>query len=224
LNVGCLKMKKPSFFIKVFFGVLFFMSLQISIAFSSHARLTFNTLADIESQALTFFKDSDGFVWVGTYVDGLYRFDGKTLKHYVKASGFILSNNIPAIIEDKDGFLWFAAAGGGLSRYDKETNSTSHFVHKSDDSASLSSNSFFWAGKNIIKEDKDGYLWVGTIGGGLNRFDRKTNQFFHFKHDPDNALSLSSDNVRAVFTDSKGRLWAGTEKGLNLLNKDKKSL
>ena len=95
----------------------------------SSKKLSFNTLADIESEALTFLKDSDGFIWIGTYVDGLYRFDGKTLKHYVKASGFILSNNIPAIIEDSDGLLWFAAAGGGLTSYNKETNKTVHFIH-----------------------------------------------------------------------------------------------
>ncbi|MCD4674989.1 MAG: hypothetical protein K8S18_03205, partial [Desulfobacula sp.] len=216
-------MKKVSFLNKVFAVAVFFIVVQASLALSTHGKLTFNILADIESQALTFFKDSDGFVWIGTYVDGLYRFDGKTLKHYVKASQFILSNNIPAIMEDSKGFLWFAAAGGGLTRYDKETNKIQYFVHKPDDPTSLSSNSFFWAGKNILKEDKEGFLWIGTIGGGLNRFDGKTNQFVHFKHDPNNGSSLSSNNVRAVFADCKDRIWVGTEKGLNLLNKDGKS-
>ena len=87
----------------------------------------------------------------------------------------------------------------------------------------MSSNSFFWAGKNILIEDKKGFLWIGTIGGGLNGFNKKNHEFVHFKHDPNDDSSLSSDNVRALFNDSKGRIWAGTEKGLNLLNKDGKT-
>ena len=214
--------KKFSF--AVFFSIAcFLIILQTSSALAYLKKLSFNILADIESEALTFLKDSDGFIWIGTYVDGLYRFDGKTLKHYVKASGFILSNNIPAIIEDSDGFLWFAAAGGGLTRYDKETNKTVHFIHKPDEPASLSSNNFFWAGKNLLTEDKKGFLWIGTIGGGLNSFNKKTHEFVHFTHDTYDDSSLSSDNVRALFNDSKGRIWAGTEKGLNVLNKDDKT-
>ncbi len=218
-------MKKIISFTKIFAIASFIIALQTYSVYSSVSskKLSFNLLADIESEALTFLKDSDGFIWIGTYVDGLYRFDGKTLKHYVKASGFILSNNIPAIIEDSDGFLWFAAAGGGITRYDKETNKTIHFIHNPDEPASLSSNSFFWAGKNILIEDKKGFLWIGTIGGGLNSFNKKNHEFVHFKHDQNDDSSLSSDNVRALFNDSKGRIWAGTEKGLNLLNKDGKT-
>ncbi len=186
-------------------------------------KLSFNILADLESQALTFVKDRDGFVWIGTYVDGLYRFDGKNLKHYVKATGFILSNNVSAIMEDSQGHLWFATAGGGLSQYKKQTNKTRHFVHHPDDPKSLSSNSFFWAGKNIIKEDQKGFIWVGTIGGGLNRYDKTKDQFDHFRHDPNNAASISSDNIRAVFTDSRDRIWVGTEKGLNRFDRQKEN-
>ncbi len=58
----------------------------------------FKSLTEIESQAMTFHRDRDGFVWIGTYVDGLYRFDGKRLKHDLSAQGFVRSNNILAAI------------------------------------------------------------------------------------------------------------------------------
>lgn len=179
--------------------------------------IPFKVLADIESQAICFFKDSDGFIWIGTYVDGLYRFDGKNLKHYTKASGFILSNNIPAITQDRDGNLWFAAAGGGLSRYDKTTNTVRHFTHDPEDPASISSDSFFWAGKNSLCQDLKGNLWIGTIGGGLNRFEPENESFTAFRHNPDNPESIADDNIRAVLAGSKGQIWVGTEKGLSML-------
>ena len=49
---------------------------------------------------------------------------------------------------------------------------------------------------NTIYEDIKGILWIGTNGGGLNRFDRKKNQITHFVHDAKNPHSLSSDMVK----------------------------
>ena len=187
-------------------------------AAASDDRLSMDVLADVESQAITMIKDSDGFLWIGTYVDGVYRYDGKRLKHYNQASGLIRANSVPAILEDRHRNLWFAASGGGLSRFDKETNRIDFYGHDPDDPKSLSSGSFFWAGKHIMIEDRDGFLWVGTTGGGLNRFDPATGSFAHFRHDPGNPESLSSDNVRAVFQDREGFIWVGTEQGLDRLD------
>ena len=41
-----------------------------------------------------------------------------------------------------------------------------------------------------IVEDSSGIIWIGTYGGGLNRWDKKTNQFTHFRHDPSNPKTL----------------------------------
>ena len=60
-------------------------------------------------------------------------------------------------------------------------------------------------------------MWVGTGYGGLNRFDQATGTFIHYQHDAGNPLSLSDDNVRAIYQDRSGELWIGTEVGgLNL--------
>ena len=79
-------------------------------------------LSDVESQAHIIMKDRDGFMWIGTYVDGVYRYDGKRLKRFGPTSGLVKTSSVPAMLEDRDGKLWFAASGGGLSCYDKETN------------------------------------------------------------------------------------------------------
>ena len=70
-----------------------------------------------------------------------------------------------------------------------------------------------------ILEDPDRRLWIGTYGGGLERFDPETGQFAHFRHDPKDATSLSGDRVAAIAEAADGRLWVGTmETGLNLLD------
>ncbi|MBI9083181.1 MAG: response regulator [Desulfobacterales bacterium] len=178
-----------------------------------------DVLADVESQAITMIQDGDGFLWIGTYVDGVYRYDGKQLKHFNQASGLILANNVPAILEDRNGHLWFAAGGGGLTRFDKETNQVSTYAHDADDPATMSTNALFWSGKTTLMEDRDGDVWIGTIGGGLNRFDRNTRRFIHYRHHPEDPKSLGSDNIRALFEDSLGTLWVGTEAGLDRFDK-----
>ena len=50
-------------------------------------------------------------------------------------------------------------------------------------------------GSNIIESicaDKDGIIWVGTKGYGLDRFDPATGIFTHFRHNPQDPQSIQS--------------------------------
>ena len=62
-------------------------------------------------------------------------------------------------------------------------------------------------------EDRSGALWVGTYGGGLDRFDPATGGFVHHRHDPKDPHSLDKDLVLSLFFDRKGTLWVGTQDG-----------
>lgn len=57
-------------------------------------------------------------------------------------------------------------------------------------------------------QDKHGYLWIGTEGGGLNRFDGKDFIAYTMEN------GLSSNMIWSLLCDSKGELWIGTEKGI----------
>ena len=48
-----------------------------------------------------------------------------------------------------------------------------------------------------IREVADGSLWVGTEAG-LDRFDRATETFVHYRHDPELPTSLADDRIRAL--------------------------
>ena len=50
-------------------------------------------------------------------------------------------------------------------------------------------------------------------------YDKKTDSFTYYRHDPANPASLSSDAVFAAFEDSAGRLWVGTAVGLDRLER-----
>ena len=59
-------------------------------------------------------------------------------------------------------------------------------IHNPSDSNTIS-NSFILS----LVEDDAGYIWCGTRGSGLDRFNRKTNIFKHFRHNPDDSNSCT---------------------------------
>ena len=122
------------------------------------------------------------------------------------------NNNVVSIAQDAQGFLWFGT-WDGLNRYDGST-----FRVFYPDPADASSLSHSWAEKIYV--DRAGTLWVGTHGGGLNRFDAATETFTHFRHDPRDPTSLSHDIVTAILEDHTGVLWVGTHGGLNRFDRE----
>jgi ligand-binding sensor domain-containing protein len=67
-------------------------------------------------------------------------------------------------------------------------------------------------------EDSSGIIWIGTYGGGLNRWDKKTNQFIHFRHNFSNPGTLTSDTIEALLEDRHGHLWVCNGDVLSKLN------
>jgi PAS domain S-box-containing protein len=112
-----------------------------------------------------------------------------------------------AFLQDSHGFMWIGTQDG-LNRYDGQAFTI--FKNDPDNPGSLSNNSI-----NALAEDRDSFLWIGTWGGGLNRFDPRTQQFTRFQHDPDNPISLSNDNVTSILQDAAGTIWVGTLGGLD---------
>ncbi|CAN0494212.1 unnamed protein product, partial [Scytosiphon promiscuus] len=72
-----------------------------------------------------------------------------------------------------------------------------------------------------ICRDEDGFIWIGTFNGGLNRYDGYTTKIYNNNKSDEN--SIASNRIGAILSDSKGRLWVGNryEGGLNLYNKEK---
>src|SRR6478735_6592141 len=70
---------------------------------------------------------------------------------------------VGAIVQDSEGFIWLGTQEG-LNRYDGYTFQV--FLHDPEKPRSLSHNSV-----QCLLVDRQQRLWVGTEGGGLNRFE-----------------------------------------------------
>lgn len=69
-----------------------------------------------------------------------------------------------------------------------------------------------------IIQDKSDFIWIGTNGSGLYRYDGVN--YFGYQYDQKKTGSVNSNFIYATFVDSSGNLWIGTDEGLCLYNKD----
>ena len=64
--------------------------------------------------------DKDDNIWIGTFEEGVWRYDGEKVTHYTIKDG-LSSNAIMAIYKDKKGELWFGTQGGGVCKFNGKT-------------------------------------------------------------------------------------------------------
>jgi signal transduction histidine kinase/ligand-binding sensor domain-containing protein/DNA-binding response OmpR family regulator len=159
-------------------------------------------------------EDNNGNKWVGTKGNGLLFFPaGKnkysTFTHSLQDSMSVASNNIYSLLIDSKETLWIGTYGGGLQYCEKngERLNFRRLSVISDKQSALHS----------LVQDSDGLIWAGG-NGGIIVFDpacivRNPNNFRQFRFDPGNRNSISFNNVKCLFRDSKGRIWVGTAGG-----------
>ena len=131
-----------------------------------------------------------------------------SFRHLSTAEG-LSQNTVMDVHQDAYGYVWLATENG-LDRFD---GYRVHRYQRGQASKGELTNDYIWQ----IAEDDSG-LWLATDGGGVAHWNRETDRFSHFRHEPDNAASLSDDRTRAVLLTEEG-LWIGTQRaGLNLLD------
>lgn len=150
-------------------------------------------------------EDSKGDIWIGTFNDGLYRFD--PLSETI--TGHWRLPLVPRIEVSDPDTIW-AASIKGLYRIDLKTGALQHFVHDPNDESSLSHNVVTW-----ISRAKDNQYWVATQAGGLNLMtvsgtqeDEVTFEVFA-EHTRLNTISMG-----AISQEEDGTLWITTIDGI----------
>ena len=181
------------------------------------------------------YEDSHGRLWIGTGI-GLDLFDKKNNRfisfvNNPNDSNSISNNLVQSCIhEDKLGNLW-VGTWDGLNKILIKSNSSIeniksninfiHYVNRPNDEFSLSDNRII-----SVYEDRQGNLWFGTYGGGLNELPLDQIN----KANPENARfirysvkdGLTSNIIYCILGDEEGNLWLSTDNGLSKFNPDTK--
>lgn len=158
--------------------------------------------------------DSQGNIWMG-YGSYLLKFIPAT--HTFEKYDYPLKSTVyqddflQTIYEDK-GDLWLGSVDGLLKFNLNEKRFSAYYAYQENDSTSLSYN-FVYSITNDALEPTH-YLWIGTNGGGLNRFNKHTGQFLRF----DTKKGLPNNVVYGILPDRRGHLWLSTNKGIAEFN------
>ncbi|RRA98128.1 ATP-binding protein [Larkinella rosea] len=107
---------------------------------------------------------------------------------------------------DEEAF-WLATDQKGLWRLDRKSGQLQQYANQPQDPQSLSNNALFCLSQDPKVPHR---LWLGTFGGGLCAFDKRTGRFRRFT-DRD---GLPNNVIYSVIPDRHGSLWMGTNKGI----------
>jgi PAS domain S-box-containing protein len=158
-------------------------------------------------------------LWVGSDVDGgvnRFIFDHDKVrqvihyKHDPDNKNSIAGNSIICLVQRKNGEVWAGSADGYVSKIIPEkAGNSSHPIIKT-------YNTPAWT--FCIYEDRQGTVWGGTWGGGLWKYDDKTDKLIFYTHDPSNPLSLCDVVIWSIYEDNSGNIWIGGHgEGLSIL-------
>ncbi|TAK56678.1 MAG: PAS domain S-box protein [Bacteroidetes bacterium] len=137
------------------------------------------------------------------------QFDALRFDHLSIEEG-LSQSNVQWILQDHLGFIWFSTQDG-LNKYDGYSFTV--YSHDPQSASSIAGNAL-----HQMYEDHNGNIWIFLGIGGINKFDRATEQFTYYNYKKDSPNSLSSDVVTSFLEDKRGKLWIGTSGGLDQLD------
>ena len=172
-------------------------------------RINSNNLTN--TNILSVREDQRGDLWLGTDGGGVNVLKkGESVftayTHSAGLSNSLGSNYVLAICEDARQQIWTGNFKGGLSRFDRARGAFSTIKGISQQSVS------------VVIQARNGIMWLGTFESGVIRYDPGTGGITRYQPGANRANSLNSLTITALWEDRTGRIWIGTEAGINILD------
>lgn len=160
-------------------------------------------------------------IWLGTW-SGLFLFDessksfSRVIGRYKNLTRSVIDTNqlkrgkVYSLIQDIHGNIWCGLSNGLLLKFfEHERVFEIYQPFPRDDLITYGKN-----GIQVIHEDKQGALWLGTAVNGLVKFDTRDTTFKAFSTE----VGLKGKNIQGIIGQENKYLWISTEKGLNRLD------
>ena len=144
-------------------------------------------------------EDSKGYLWLVTESQGLWCYDGKTIRRFFQGEKEMSS--VLDICEDKQGHIYIATSNAGMYKLDDNWN-PKHI----DATGSKHISTLFTS--------KDNHIMIGYDGLGLAIYDPKTGSLTDNPY-YSREVDLSTAKVYSICEDHNGNIWLGLlQKGI----------
>lgn len=189
----------------------------------NYRRLALRPEMRSENDVRAMMKDSKDRLWVCTKDGHVYVDDhGKQLALFKSPDGKL--GSVYTIMEDRNGNIWLGTKGNGLFKAVPTDQKRSFYVlhnykNNINDRNSLSSDLVY-----SVIEDRQGRIWVGTLGGGINlltHFGDKEG-FLNYVNTFHSYPFAWANVIRHLCEDGEGRIWVATSNGLLVFDPEQK--
>jgi ligand-binding sensor domain-containing protein len=154
-----------------------------------------------------FLKDKDGRIWMGCQHAYLSSFDPRTKIWRNYHPDELYKNTIMNMRADNNSTIWLALYSG-IGKWDTQTHQAvyyNEFIPYEGVSTSTASD---------ILPDQTGNIWVGTLGLGLQKFEKSANRFTRiFIPEKNNKYSISSAVINCMIPINDSMIAIGTGSG-----------
>lgn len=192
------------------------------------------------NRAIDFAEDREGNIWLGMNGAGLYRLREKRLSVFDRQHGFG-NTAMAGVIEDAQGGIFASCMGHGAyrmvgDRFEALLPDVGNTSNRLTTALAPAASGGTWvgmyydelprmvdgrvverigsgAGTRSLLVDSAGDLWRGTRSAGVEHFSGHTVT----RYAESNGLSFN--NVYSLAQDREGAIWAGTEEGLNRIDR-----
>lgn len=150
---------------------------------------------------------SEQHLWLGTVQNGLAKFDIKnaTIEWLDQEQNNLGDSWVVSIIRSSKTEVWVGTLDNGISVIDIDTFKVKqHIRHDKSLPGTINLNNI-----GALYRDKDGLIWVGTWGSGLNLFDPQLDSIRTIRHSHDKANTILPAKIRAITETDNNEIWLG---------------
>ena len=169
-------------------------------------------------------KDAQNNIWIG-HEQGLRIFTIDTLikknltRKHVKVvrprfkPKFFSGSNVRCVKSDAEGNIWVGSLKGlvCIKSYNLDSVITDFDIYSPDSTGKFHLKA---TGVECIFFDSQQNMWLGTVGGGLAKYNKKEESFTYFT----SAEGLQADNVIEIIEGDNNILWLSTNRGISSFN------
>ena len=166
------------------------------------------------------YMDKKGLLWLSSFGDGLFVIDPdsrKCIAHYSYDPNdpYSIGHTVVfAITQDLMGNYWISTLGG-LYQFNPQTRVFTLYENKSYLPRTETKG-------HIIKTDRAGIVWIGTMGRGVIYFSPQQRTFSRYLNDEASMVFGSGSNrIKSIFKSTDNRLYVATSQNLLKFNPDK---